>query len=111
MSLLLKSVTDKYILIQRAYKGGVISLMFTYTQVNSLNETETHVSTATVVRFCKKLRCEGFIEFKYKLKDSILTTPTGLPVGVVSIMAYDKLIEKFLFEEIRKYKEKIIQLL
>lgn len=48
MSLLLKSVTDKYILIQRAYKGGVISLMFTYTQVNSLNETETHVSTATV---------------------------------------------------------------
>ena len=43
MSLLLKSVTDKYILIQRAYKGGVISLMFTYTQVNSLNETEAHV--------------------------------------------------------------------
>lgn len=90
MSLLLKSVTNKYILIQRAYKEGVISLMFTYTQVNSLNETEahvynyimqnkekvldasirelaseTHVSTATVVRFCKKLGCEGFIEFKY----------------------------------------------
>lgn len=69
---------------------------FTYTQVNSLNETEAHVynyvmqnkekvldesirelagdvhvSTATIVRFCKKLGCEGFMEFKYKLKESI----------------------------------------
>lgn len=71
-------------------------MAFTYTQVNSLNETEAHiynyvmqnkekvleesirelanvvhVSTATIVRFCKKLGCEGFMEFKYKLKDSI----------------------------------------
>lgn len=69
---------------------------FTYTQVNSLNETEAHVynyvmqnkekvldesirelagdvhvSTATIVRFCKKLGCEGFMELKYKLKESI----------------------------------------
>ena len=71
-------------------------MVFTYTQVNSLNETEahvynyvlnnkekvleksirelahdTHVSTATIVRFCKKLGCEGFLELKYKLKKSI----------------------------------------
>lgn len=71
-------------------------MAFTYTQVNTLNETEAHiynyvlqnkekvleesirelanvvhVSTATIVRFCKKLGCEGFMEFKYKLKDSI----------------------------------------
>ncbi|MBA4492995.1 MurR/RpiR family transcriptional regulator [Paenactinomyces guangxiensis] len=29
---------------------------------------ETHVSTATILRFCKKLDCEGFSEFKVKLK-------------------------------------------
>lgn len=205
---MLKSVANKYILMKKAYKGGVISLMFTYTQVNSLNETEahvynyimqnkekvldesirelasnTHVSTATIVRFCKKMGCVGFLEFKYKLKDSITTEEheeqieessfvdfinhiktqeylesvkrtaeyikqadsfytLGLggheayakhmarsfshigyhcfgitdryypmpPVlegqSSVIIMVYDKLIEKFLFDEIRKYKEK-----
>ena len=71
-------------------------LNFTYTQVSSLNETEaqvynyvmmnrdkvidenirelahdTHVSTATVIRFCKKMGCSGFLEFKYKLKNHI----------------------------------------
>lgn len=29
---------------------------------------ETHVSTATILRFCKKIGCEGFSEFKTKLK-------------------------------------------
>lgn len=205
---MLKSVANKYILMKKAYKGGVISLMFTYTQVNSLNETEahvynyimqnkekvldesirelasnTHVSTATIVRFCKKMGCVGFLEFKYKLKDSITTeeheeqieessfvdfinhiktqeylesvkrtaehikqadsfytlglggheayakhmarsfshigyhcfgiTDRYYPMphvlegqSSVIIMVYDKLIEKFLFDEIRKYKEK-----
>ena len=67
---------------------------FTYSQVESLNETETyvynyvvkntkkvlnesirelanntHVSTATVMRFCKKMGCEGFTELKYRLKE------------------------------------------
>lgn len=76
-------------------EGGV-SLAFTYTQVKNLNETEAHVynyimqnkekildesirelandvhvSTATIVRFCKKLGCEGFIELKYKLEEAI----------------------------------------
>lgn len=69
-------------------------LEFTYSQVESLNETETyvynyvvkntkkvlnesirelanntHVSTATVMRFCKKMGCEGFTELKYRLKE------------------------------------------
>lgn len=30
-----------------------------------------HVSTATVIRFCKKLGCSGFIELKYKLRESL----------------------------------------
>lgn len=29
---------------------------------------ETHVSTASILRFCKKINCEGFSEFKVKLK-------------------------------------------
>lgn len=68
---------------------------FTYSQVESLNETEayvynyvvkntkkvlnesirelandTHVSTATIMRFCKKMGCEGLTELKYRLKES-----------------------------------------
>ena len=71
-------------------------LEFTYSQVESLNETETyvynyvvkntkkvlnesirklandtHVSTATIMRFCKKMGCEGFTELKYRLKENV----------------------------------------
>lgn len=34
---------------------------------------DTHVSTATVIRFCKKMGCSGFLELKYKLKYQIHT--------------------------------------
>lgn len=68
-------------------------MLFTYKQIANLNATETsvyqyviknipavikmsirdlaaatHVSTATIVRFCQKLECQGFVEFKTKLK-------------------------------------------
>lgn len=71
-------------------------LEFTYSQVESLNETETyvynyvvkntkkvldesirelanntHVSTATIMRFCKKMGCEGFTELEYRLKENV----------------------------------------
>jgi DNA-binding MurR/RpiR family transcriptional regulator len=67
--------------------------MFTSEQISSYNELEislynyisqnmdkvaymrireladvTHVSTATILRFCRKNQCEGFSEFKVKLK-------------------------------------------
>lgn len=32
---------------------------------------EVHVSTTTILRFCKKLGCDGYNEFKYKLKESM----------------------------------------
>ncbi|WP_029191016.1 MurR/RpiR family transcriptional regulator [Ornithinibacillus scapharcae] len=38
-----------------------------YMRIRELAD-ETHVSTATILRFCKKLHCEGFSEFKVKLK-------------------------------------------
>ncbi|VYU47687.1 HTH-type transcriptional regulator GlvR [Clostridium tertium] len=67
--------------------------MFSYNRIQSLNElelslynyimknsekviymrirevaNEAHVSTTTILRFCKKLDCEGFSEFKIKFK-------------------------------------------
>lgn len=38
-----------------------------YMRIRELAEIN-HVSTSTVLRFCKKLGCEGFSEFKVKLK-------------------------------------------
>lgn len=93
----MKTLTFSYIInTWLCWEKEGVSLVFAYTQVSSLNETEahvynyvlnnkekvleesirelahdTHVSTATIVRFCKKLGCEGFLELKYKLKESI----------------------------------------
>lgn len=38
-----------------------------YMRIRDLAD-ETHVSTTSILRFCKKLNCEGFSEFKVKLK-------------------------------------------
>lgn len=38
-----------------------------YMRIRDLAD-ETHVSTSTILRFCRKLNCEGFSEFKVKLK-------------------------------------------
>lgn len=35
--------------------------------IRELSE-KTHVSTTTILRFCKKMNCQGFAEFKFKLK-------------------------------------------
>ncbi|MDF1509404.1 MurR/RpiR family transcriptional regulator [Robertmurraya sp. DFI.2.37] len=35
--------------------------------IRDLSE-QTHVSTTTILRFCKKMNCDGFTEFKFKLK-------------------------------------------
>ncbi|MDO5548808.1 MAG: MurR/RpiR family transcriptional regulator [Eubacteriales bacterium] len=33
--------------------------------------TESHVSTTTVLRFCKKMGCDGYAEFKLRMKEYI----------------------------------------
>lgn len=38
-----------------------------YMRIRDLAD-ESHVSTSTIMRFCRKLNCEGFSEFKVKLK-------------------------------------------
>ena len=35
--------------------------------------TEAHVSTTTVLHFCKKMGCDGYAEFKWKLKEQVGT--------------------------------------
>ena len=32
---------------------------------------ESHVSTSTVLRFCKKMGCDGYSEFKLRIKEQI----------------------------------------
>ncbi|KAB7668848.1 MurR/RpiR family transcriptional regulator [Bacillus sp. B1-b2] len=38
-----------------------------YMRIRELSDA-THVSTSSILRFCRKLNCEGFSEFKIKLK-------------------------------------------
>lgn len=38
-----------------------------YMRIRDLAD-ESHVSTTSILRFCKKVKCEGFSEFKVKLK-------------------------------------------
>lgn len=38
-----------------------------YMRIRELAD-ETHVSTATILRFCRRVNCDGFSEFKVKLK-------------------------------------------
>jgi len=40
--------------------------------------SKLHVSTATILRFCKKLGCSGYAEFKYKYKENMAPTVTKL---------------------------------
>lgn len=41
-----------------------------YMRIRELAD-EAHVSTTTILRFCKKVNCDGYSEFKVKLKMSI----------------------------------------
>ena len=41
---------------------------------------EAHVSTTTVLHFCKKMGCDGYVQFKWKLKEQAGTNQeTHLP--------------------------------
>ncbi len=37
---------------------------------------EVHVSTTTILRFCKKVGCEGYSEFRLKLKQEVSSKET-----------------------------------
>lgn len=72
---------------------------------------DTHVSTATIMRFCKKMGCEGFTELKYRLKESEEMQETKED-NVTDQFGHHfilwKATKKLLFEEIYRYKNKNI---
>ena len=102
-------------------------MLFTYKQIASLNDTETniyqfvikhieevtkmnvrdladhtYVSTATIIRFCQKLDCEGFSEFKTKLK--MFYEDTQLPTVDNEV---DVLVEFFEITKTEEFKKQI----
>ncbi|MDO4173805.1 MAG: MurR/RpiR family transcriptional regulator [Eubacteriales bacterium] len=101
--------------------------MFTVEQVKSLNElelnvyqyvmqhhqnvaymrirelaAEAHVSTTTVLHFCKKMGCDGFTEFKWRLKEQIGKQEIdSIPEDLAEIRAFfDRM-------EVRKYDDRL----
>ena len=101
--------------------------MFSYKQIAKLNDTETniyqyvikninnvlkmsvrdlaeetYVSTATIVRFCQKLGCDGFVEFKTKLK--LFYEDTLIPTTDNEI---DVLLEFFNYSRSDDFKQRI----
>jgi DNA-binding MurR/RpiR family transcriptional regulator len=58
-----------------------------YMRIRELAD-ETHVSTATILRFCKKLNCEGFSEFKVKLKMDLKNKRTVIKSSQQSVVEF-----------------------
>lgn len=57
-----------------------------YMKIRELADS-AHVSTTTVLRFCKKAGCEGYSEFKLKLKQDVLGSMEKQPDLDISAMA------------------------
>ncbi len=105
-------------------------MIFTYKQLATLNDTEkliyqytitnldrisnisirdfakeTHVSTATILRYCYKLGCNGFVEFKLKLRiyqEKSMSQTTNNETDV--------LLEFFKYASQESFKEKLDEL-
>jgi len=107
--------------------------MFTYEQIHSLNDLEfevynyivknrdkvlnmrirelaqeVHVSTTTILRFCKKMGCEGYSEFKVKLKMTKFMDQQEVMTHTGVALDYLKQIET---EEKNKLTEKAVTLI
>ena len=61
---------------------------------------EAHVSTTTILRFCKKMGCDGYNEFKYKLKESMgQKSIQQLPEDIAEMRAFFERVENTGFQE------------
>ncbi|GAA5415956.1 HTH-type transcriptional regulator GlvR [Paraliobacillus ryukyuensis] len=67
---------------------------------------ETHVSTTTILRFCKKLECDGFSEFKIKLK-MYLEQQAGKPELSDGESAVHEFFERTLTQH---YQQKVVEI-
>ncbi len=62
---IIQSLNDLELLLYRYIMKNAEKVV--YMRIRELSD-EAHVSTTTILRFCKKVNCEGYSEFKVKLK-------------------------------------------
>ncbi|MBP8313506.1 MurR/RpiR family transcriptional regulator, partial [Clostridium neonatale] len=62
---IIKNLNDLELMLYRYIMKNIEKVV--YMRIRELAD-EAHVSTTTILRFCKKLNCNGYSEFKVKLK-------------------------------------------
>ncbi|CAD5898113.1 MurR/RpiR family transcriptional regulator [Carnobacterium maltaromaticum] len=70
----------------------------------------THTSTASILRFCKKMKCSGFSEFKVKLQLSLAEKPIE-PVADVDEMSYMDFLTRARQSSFKKKIQEAVDLL
>lgn len=76
------------------YKSAV-----SYMRIREL-AAEAHVSTSTVLRFCKKMGCDGYMEFKLRMKEYVGQKDVAeLPEDVAELKAFFDRMETKKFEK------------
>lgn len=79
-----------------------------YMRVRELSEA-THVSPASIVRFTRKLGCEGFSEFKVKLKQEALRI--GEKKALDSVEVLEAFFERTLNRDYDKHLEEAVDMI
>lgn len=116
--------TVRYGILGTVSKNGVF-LMFTVEEIQSLNElelavyeyvmqhksavsymrirelaAEAHVSTSTVLRFCRKMGCNGYMEFRLRMKEYAGQKQVEeLPANLAELKAFFDRLEMKGFQE------------
>ncbi|CCF08287.1 transcriptional regulator, RpiR family [Pantoea ananatis LMG 5342] len=71
-----------------------------YMTIRELAE-QAAVSTTTVLRFCRKMQCEGWSEFRIRLRLAREQTAPALPVsGIADMLSFFKSINNDEFEQV-----------
>ncbi|MGN0707067.1 MAG: MurR/RpiR family transcriptional regulator [Faecalibacterium sp.] len=70
---------------------------------------ETHVSTTTILHMCKKFGCEGYTEFKLRLKQDLLSEKQG--VGDLDISAIQDYINRLSRPEYQARIDRAVEML
>lgn len=70
---------------------------------------ETHVSTTTILHMCKKFGCEGYTEFKLRLKQDLLSEKQG--VGDLDISAIQDYIDRLSRPEYQERIDRAVEML
>lgn len=73
--------------------------VISYMRIREL-AAEAHVSTTTVIRFCKKMGCDGYAEFKLRMKEYAGQKPVeGLPEDISEIKVFFERLETKAFQQ------------